>query len=164
MKQFLRRISPKRAVLDFMEVWQTPQQHRWPVMGVALAATFALFMLFIPESQRIEPRPPEVIYVSTWEEGRTERQIIASNCRNQELKDALQARLDERAEIRRDMYRALGRATFIDVDEIEANAEAEAAAAEAEEQAAREAVGLDDGAYAMSVEEYCAQALGDAAG
>ncbi len=164
MKQFLRRISPKRAILDFLEVWKTPQQHRWPVIGVSLAATFSLFMLFIPESQRIEPRPPEVIYISTWEEGRSERQIIASNCRNQELKDDLQARLDERAEIRRDLYRALGRATFIDVDEIEANAEAEAAEAAAQEQAEREAAGFDNSAYNLSVEEYCAQALGDAAG
>lgn len=163
MKQFLRRISPKRAALDFVEVWQTPQQHRWPVMGVALAATFALFALFIPESQRIEPRPPEVIYISTWEDGRSERQIIASNCRNQRLKDALQARLEERAEIRRDLYRALGRATFLDVDEIQANADAEAAAAEAKELATREAAGFDDAAYNMTVEEYCAQVLGDAA-
>lgn len=164
MKQFLRRISPKRAVKDFLEVWQTPQQHRWPVIGVSLAATFALFILFIPESQRIEPRPPEVIYISTWSEDRSEQQIIASNCRNQELKDALQARLDERAEIRRDMYRALGRATFIDVDEIEAEAEAERARIAQEEQAARDAAGFDDAAMAMSVEEYCAQALDGSAG
>ena len=164
MKQFLRRISPKRAAKDFVDVWKSDQQHRWPVMGVALAATFALFMLFIPESQRIEPRSPEVTYISTFSEDRTEEQIIASNCRNQELKDALQARLDGRAEIGRDMYRALGRATFIDVDEIEAEAEAERERIASEELAAREAAGFVALELPTSVEEYCAQALNAAAG
>lgn len=164
MRKFLRLISPKRAVLDFVEVWNQPTEHRWPVMGVALAATFALFMLFIPSSQRIAPQPPEVIYISTFEEGRSANQIIASNCRNQELKDALEARLEERAELRRDIYRALGRATFLDVDEMDAELAEEQARLQAEEQARLEAAGFDDAVLSMTVEEYCAQALDPALG
>lgn len=155
MKKFLRNISPRRAVTDFAKVWREPTDHRWPVLGVAMALTFALFMLFIPADRRIDPRPPEVIYISTWSDGRTEREIIASNCQNQRLKDDLEDRMAQRAEIRRDMYMALGRATFIDVDAIEAEAEAEAARVAAANEAAT--TGLES---AMTVEEYCARALG----
>ena len=155
MKKFLRSISPRRAFSDFVAVWREPTDHRWPVLGVAIAMTFALFMLFIPPNQRIEPRPPEIIYISTWAEGRSEREIIASNCENQRRKDDLEDRLAQRAEIRRDMYKALGRATFIDVDAIEAEADAEAARAAAAGEAATQAAET-----ALSVEEYCARALG----
>lgn len=155
MKQFLRQISPTGAFRDLLTVWREPGQNRWLVLGVAMSMTFCMFMLFVPESQRVEPRPPEVFYISTWAQDRTEQEIIASNCHNQELKDALEARLAEREEFRREIYRALGRATFIDVDAIEAEVEAEAAR---EAEAAAPAV-ADDAEPAMSVEEYCARAL-----
>lgn len=131
MKQFFRRVSPKRAVNDFAELWHQPTDHRWPILGVAIAATFAIFMLFIPESQRIEPRRPEVTYITSWSPDRTEAEIIASNIENQARKDEREAIEEQRAELRRDLYRALGRATFIDVDEMEAEIEAERAAEEA---------------------------------
>ncbi len=155
MKQFLRRISPKRAVLDFVEVWQQPSEHRWPVLGVAIAATFALFMLFIPESQRVEPRPPEVTWIATYDEARTREQIIRSNCENQLRQNEREDLLARRAELRRDMYMALGRATGMDVDSINREAEAERAAAEAEI-AVIDAI-LDP---ELSFEELCGSAEG----
>ena len=158
MKQFLRRISPRRAVADFITVWRQPTQHRWGLLGVAIALTFTLFMLFIPKSQMVEPEMPEVIYISTWAEGRSEAEIIASNCRNQELRDELEGLLAQRAEIRRDIYKALGRATFIDVDAIEA--EADAVRAEEEAAAARALPDNVDPLARLSVEEYCARAAG----
>ena len=48
------------------------------------------------------------------------------------------------------MYKALGRATFIDVDAVEAEAEAE--------RAAEVETGPTDEEIALSVEEYCARA------
>lgn len=157
MKEFLRNISPRKAVRDLLEVWGEPNKHRWPVLGVALAITFAMFMLFIPESYRTPLDEPEIIYISTWEDGRTQREIIASNCRNQELKDALQARLDARAELRQSLYVAMGRATFLDVDKMVAEAEA-SRAAEAAEAAANTPPPTAD--QLVTVEEYCARALG----
>lgn len=154
MKGFFRRISPRRAVTDFHDQWKQPTPHRWQILGVAMAATFAVFMLFIPESQRAPPARPDVLYISTFEEDRTEAQIIASNCANQELKDALRARLDATAERKREIYRALGRATFIDVDAIEAEIEAERPAE------SREETGPTPEEVALSVEEYCARAAG----
>ncbi len=153
MKRFLRLISPRRAVNDFTEHWRQPTPHRWQILGVACAATFALFMLFVPESTRIEQRRPELIYITTFEEGRTEEQIIASNCANQQLQNQLQARLEERIELRKEIYRELGRATFVDVDEMEAQAEA-ARAAEAGPE------GPTEEELALSLQEYCARAAG----
>ncbi len=155
MKNFWRRVSPKRAVKDFADHWQNPTPHRWPILGLAVAVTLSMILLFVPGNEQIKPRRPEVIYISTWEEGRSEAEIIASNCRNQLLKDELEDKLAQRAELRRDIYRALGRATFIDVDEIDARIEAERAAeaAAAPETAPANPLAADP---ALSLEELCA--------
>jgi hypothetical protein len=154
MRDFFKRVSPVRAMRDLLGVWHSDNPHRWPALGVAMAATFSLFMLFIPADQRIEDRPPEVTWITTFAEDRTPAQIIASNCRNHELKQELEARLADREEFRRDMYRALGRATFIDVDAIER----EVAAERASQASSTPHPVSDDPMARMSVEEYCSQA------
>ncbi len=152
MKSFLRRISPKRAVGDFAEQWRQPTPHRWQILGVACAATFALFFTLIPEGERITPARPELIFITTLDENRTDAEIIAENCANQELQDAIEARIAEREELRREMYRTLGRATFVDVDEMVEEAEAaRAASGEVDD-------GPTDDELALSVAEYCARA------
>ena len=150
MKRFFRHISPRRAVSDFHDEWKKPTPHRWQILGVAIAATFCVFMLLIPAGAKGPPTRPEVMLISTFDGARTQGEIIATNCANQELKDALQARLEENAERKREMYKALGRATFIDVDAVEAEAEAE--------RAAEVETGPTDEEIALSVEEYCARA------
>lgn len=128
---FWRNISPRGAVKDFLEHWSNPQPYRWQVLGISVAATFAMLMLFIPKSERIPPARPTVTYISTWEAGRTEAEIIASNIANQKRKDeaaAEAAALDER---RKEFFRALGRATGIDVDEMERKIVADKAAEDA---------------------------------
>jgi hypothetical protein len=155
MKQFFRRVSPRRAVTDFHEQWKQPTPHRWQILGVAVAATFAVFYSFVPDSTRVLPTRPEVIYISTWQEDRSDAEIIASNCANQQLKDELQARIDASNERRRELYKALGRATFIDVDELEEEIAEEPAAAAAD--AASEPTPEE---LALSVEEYCTRATG----
>ena len=134
---FWRRISPKQAIDDFSDQWQQPTPHRWHIMGVAIAATFAVFMVFIPESQRAPPARPDVTYITTYAPGRTLEEIQASNTANQERKDALAARRAAIEERKKELYRTLGRATFIDVDAMEAEIERdEAAAAREQEQSA----------------------------
>lgn len=154
MREFFRRVSPRRAVSDFAEQWSHPTPHRWQILGVACAATFCLFMLLIPESQRIKPAAPDLVFISTFEEGRTDAQIIAENCANQQAKDELEQRIAESEEARREMYRALGRATFIDVDEMEREAQARRAAEEGESEGPTEEERL------AAIEEYCARAAG----
>lgn len=152
MKRFLRRISPTRAIGDFADQWRQPTPHRWQILGVACAATFALFVLMIPESQRIAPERPELVYISTFEEGRSDSDIIASNCANQQLQAQIAAAIEENEERKRELYAALGRATFLDVDEMEREA--------AERRAAEEAEGPSEEELALSIEEYCARASG----
>ncbi len=156
MKGFFSRISPRRAVSDFKDEWKKPTPHRWQILGVAMAATFAVFMLFIPESQKGDPPRPEVMYISTFDGNRTEAEIIASNCANQELKDALQARIEANEERKREIYRALGRATFIDVDSMEEEIEA-GRATEVE-------TGPTPEEIAVSIDQYCARATGQGDG
>jgi hypothetical protein len=134
---FWRLISPRRAVEDFAHEWRQPNPYRWRVLGVSVAATFALMMLLLPDSERIQPRPPEVTWITTFAEGRTEAEIIASNVENQRRKERLAAEAADRAERRRQAYKALGRATGVDVDEMEAEIERERAAEQASARQAR---------------------------
>ena len=116
---FWRKISPRGAVDDFVHEWRRPNPYRWRVLGVSVAATFALMVVMIPDSERIEPRPPEVTWITTFEPGRTDEDIIASNIENQKRKDKLKAEAAARAEQRKKNARALGSAMGFDVDELE---------------------------------------------
>ena len=124
---FWSRISPKRAIDDFAGQWHEPTPHRWQILGVAAAATFAVLMVFIPETERGPPARPEVTYITTWAADRSREEIVASNLANQARKNALAARRAEIEERKKELYRALGRATFIDVDEMEADIQRERA-------------------------------------
>jgi len=134
---FWSRISPRRAVVDFAHEWRQPSPYRWRVLAVSVAATFAIMMVFIPEDQRVAPRPPQVTWITTYAPDRTEAEIIASNIENQRRKEERAALLAAREERRKELYRTLGRATGVDVDAMEAEiareraAEDEAAAAAA---------------------------------
>src|SRR6187397_595303 len=64
---FWRQISPRGAVGDFVHEWQRPNPYRWRVLGVSVAATFTLMVIVIPDTERAEPRPPVVTWISTFE-------------------------------------------------------------------------------------------------
>jgi hypothetical protein len=137
---FWRLISPGRAVADLVNEWRQPNPYRWRVLGMSVAITFTLMVMLIPESQPVPPPRPEVTYITTFAPDRTDEEIVATNIENQRRKDELQALRDAAAERRRDAYRALGRATGIDVDAMEAQIARERAAEErAAEEAARQA-------------------------
>ena len=62
------------------------------------------------------PGRPKVTYITSWPEHRSDAEIIASNMANQRRKDALAGEQAKRDEAVRDMYKALGRASGMDVD------------------------------------------------
>lgn len=113
------RFSPGGAIADFIEQWRQPTPYRWQILGVSVAMTFTLMVLMIPESQRVEPRRPEVTYITTFAPDRTEAEIIQSNIENQKRQDVIEAERAAREERRREAFRTLGRASGIDVDELE---------------------------------------------
>lgn len=92
---------------------------RMSVLLVAVLMTFGLLYSFTRERVRIPTRPPEVTYISTFASGRNEAEIVASNLANQKRQDALRAEQAAREEKAKDAYRALGRATGLDVDAME---------------------------------------------
>ena len=92
---------------------------RFGVLLVAGLLTTTLLYQLTRERVRIPPRPPEVTYISTFEPGRSDTDIEATNLANQKLQDRLRVEQAEREEKAKDAYRALGRATGIDVDAME---------------------------------------------
>ena len=135
---FFRKISPTGAVKDFAQVW-TSNPYRWRVLALSMAATGGMMAVFIPKSEIVPPAKPEVTYITTFREGRTDAEIVASNIRNQKIQDEVRKLDAEREEYQKELYRQIGRATLIDTDAIEkqiarekaAEAKVEAAKAEA---------------------------------
>ena len=117
--RFLRRLNPAPGLRDFWTEFSRPNPHRWPVLGVSIALTFTIFYVVTRERAVGLPSPPEVIYISTFEDGRSQEDIVASNIENQTRKEALAKREEERLEVRRELYRQLGKATGLDTDEME---------------------------------------------
>ena len=132
---YWRRISPRGAISDFVEEWRRPQPYRWQILGLAVAITFAMMVFLIPESQRIPPARPEVTYITTWQEGRTDEEIAASNAANQARKEEAARLAEERQARRREAFRALGKASGFDVDELERQYSEDAPATEPAEPA-----------------------------
>ena len=140
---YWRRLNPRGGLDDFLDYWRQPTPYRWQILGVSVALTFTLMVLFVPENQRAEPRRPEVTYISTFEAGRTDEQIRASNLVNQRRQDELRARRAALEERKKEMYRRLGRATGVDVDAMEERIAREERELEVREAAARDAAARD---------------------
>jgi hypothetical protein len=126
---FFRDVSPGGAVRGFFEQWHG-NPYRWRVLAVSIALTAIVFYLFIPPNVRADPRPFDIVYISTFEEGRSDEEIIASNIANQKVQDEYRALEKERVKIRQDAAAAIGRATGLDIEGMKAEIAKEEAAAE----------------------------------
>ena len=135
---FWKRISPVGAAKDFSNEFLRPNPYRWRIMAVSAVATFSIFSVMWNEGAKGPPAPPEVTWISTLSPDRSDAEIIAANMANQKEKDRLAAEQAARDEKVKDVYRALGRASGMDVDRIEREAKAERLAEERAE-AARKA-------------------------
>lgn len=112
------------------------QEHvkpNWSTLVVAAALTGIIMYQFTKERVRIPPPLPDVTYITSFEPGRTDAEILASNRENQTRQDRLRAEQAEREEEAREAYRTLGRASGIDVERMEREMR-EREAAEAAEQ------------------------------
>ncbi|MBS7671478.1 hypothetical protein [Croceicoccus gelatinilyticus] len=139
--RFFSLFNPVRAIRDFKEVWMQENPYRWRVALVALVATVSIFSIMFQEEHRIEPRAPEITWISTLDETRTDEEIMASNIANQEEQDRLRAEREQLEAEKREIYEAIGRASGIDVEAARAEGEAERAAqAKAEEEARQRAL------------------------
>lgn len=132
---FFSRFNPVGGVADFWNEFRRPNPYRWPILIISVLLTGIMIWGLARERVYLPPDPPKVTFINTFPEGRSIAEIRASNVENQrrkELRLAEQARRDEAA---KDAYRALGRATGLDVDAMEKKI----AADKAREEAARKA-------------------------
>lgn len=127
---FFRKISPTGAARDFVTVW-TANPYRWPVLAAAMGVTLALMILIIPRSEIVPPDKPEVTYITTLPDNRSDAEIIASNIENQKKQDEIRKQEAEQEEYRKDLYRAVGKATLVDTDAMEKQIAKDKAADEA---------------------------------
>lgn len=125
------RYNPSGGIKDFLNEIRRPTPYRWPIMIVSMLCTLGLMYWVVSESVLVTPERPKVSFISTFEPGRTDAEIVASNIANQQRNDRLAAEQAERDEAVKDAYRALGRATGIDVDAMERKIAQEKAAEDA---------------------------------
>jgi len=122
------RFNPAPGLLDFWHEIRRPHPYRWPILGLSLLPIAGIMTWALQQQYYAEPERPRIEYITTLEDGRSDAEIIAENRANQQIKDL---RAAEEARIqgqKREMYKALGRAAGMDVDEMEREADAERAA------------------------------------
>ena len=135
------RFNPAPGLIDFWNEIRRPHPYRWPILGLSVLPIAGILGWALEQRYYAEPERPQIEYITTLEDGRSDAQIAADNLANQQIKDL---RAAEEARIRdekRRMYKALGAAAGMDVEAMEREADAEraaeAAAAQRRDQAAR---------------------------
>lgn len=128
----LHRLNPGPGLSDFWSEFRKPQPYRWPILAVSALPFAVIFYWAAGEEVYLPPERPSVTYITSFAPDRSEAEIVASNEANQAKKDELRAQQEEFEQKKREMYRALGRATGVDVDAMEAQIEAERAQKAAE--------------------------------
>jgi hypothetical protein len=132
-----REATPRGAIADFKTVYEQAGKNRWWIALAAALTTFGVFSIMAGESWKKARKLPEVIYINSWPADRTDAETKAFIEENQRRKDeraALEAEAEAEA---RKFWKALGRASGMDVEKIEAETKAEAAAKAKAEAAAQ---------------------------
>lgn len=136
----LRRFNPGPGAADLWEYIKQPQEYRWPIVA-ASCIPVAVILLWAGSESVIAPLDrPNVTYITTLDENRTDEEILASNIENQRIQDERRARIQEIEDRKRELYKALGAASGMDVEAMEEQAAAERAREEAELEALRREV------------------------
>lgn len=134
----ISRLNPKDGVQDFWSEFRRPNPYRWRILAASIVLTSGLMYLIIREDLVGPPVPYDVEYITSFEPGRTDEEIIASNIENQRRKEEIEALFEQNEERKKELYRALARASGMDPDKIEREAAEEEAREEAAATARRE--------------------------
>ena len=132
------RFNPTSGIADFWNEIRRPQPYRWPILGLSILPVALILYWAMGSTVYGEPERPKITYITTLDPARTDAEIMAENIANQEVKDLRAAEEARIAAKKRDMYKALGAAAGMDVEEMERKAEAERAAAEAAQASQRD--------------------------
>ncbi len=133
-RSYFKHVNPRGAVSDFREVFQQAGKNRWRIALAAMAITGTLFWALTKDSWRIPPPKPQITYINSFPMDRTAAETKAFIEKNQKIKDEQEALRKANEEESKKLWRAVGKASGMDVDKIERDAKA----AEAAEAAARQ--------------------------
>lgn len=133
----LSRFNPTSGILDFWTEFRKPNPLRFPILLVSMLPFGVIFYWLGTETVYKDPERPSITYITTFDPARSDAEIIATNEANQEVKDMREEAEERLAQRKRDLYKALGAAAGMDVEEIAAEADARRAAEAAAEEAAR---------------------------
>ncbi|WP_209346836.1 hypothetical protein [Pontixanthobacter sp. CEM42] len=128
----IQRLNPAGGIADFWQEFKKPTPYRWPILGVSALMTAGLMFLIIREDVVGPPVPPNVTYITSFAEGRSDEEIIASNLVYQAHKEKRDAMIAAREERKKEIYRALARASGMNPREIEKKAAEQLAREDAE--------------------------------
>ena len=132
------RFNPASGISDFWNEIRRPTPYRWPILGLSTLPVALILYWAMGSTVYGEPERPRITYITTLDAARTDAEIMAENLANQEVKDLREAQLERVAARKREMYKALGAAAGMNVEEMERKAEAERAAEAAAEAKRRE--------------------------
>jgi hypothetical protein len=125
---YWKDVSPTGMVADFVTVWKQAGHNRWRFAAISAACTFAVFYLMSTQEGHAPHPPPKVTYISILKAHRTDAEIEAENVANQAAKEANAREWARRDKDVRDLYKAIGSMSGMDVDKIARDADAEDAA------------------------------------
>lgn len=132
------RFNPASGISDFWNEIRKPTPYRWPILGLSFLPVALILYWAMGSTVYGEPERPRITYITTLDAARTDAEIMAENRANQEIKDLREAERERVAARKREMYKALGAAAGMNVEEIERKAEAERSAEAAAEATRRE--------------------------
>jgi hypothetical protein len=134
------RFNPAPGFADFWHEFRRPNPYRWPFLALSVLPVAGMLYWGMNSTMYGEPERPKIEYITTLDSARTDAEIMAENRANQEVKDLRAAEEARIAARKRAMYKSLGAAAGMDVEEIERKADAERAAAKAEAERRRAAL------------------------
>jgi hypothetical protein len=113
---FIKNASPRKAGSDLWALLREKRNDRLPLMLAACIPPLAIFLAVNNDvNKRMEKPASEVIYFESWPSTRTREESLTAIQENQKQKDRAMA-------AQREAYKAMGRATGIDVDRMEKEA------------------------------------------
>eukprot|EP01036_Dinobryon_divergens_P047977 gene47977-64372_t len=145
MRMLPSRFNPAGGLADFWNEIRRPQPYRWPILIVSILPAAFMVWWGVNSTQYGEPERPQIEYITTLDPARSEAEIAAEIRANQEIKDLREAEEARIAEEKRRIYKEIGRASGMDVEEIERKAAAERAAEKAEAAAKAKAAASEGG-------------------
>ncbi|MEE4201767.1 hypothetical protein [Erythrobacter sp.] len=128
------RFNPKPGILDFWSEFRKPNRFRWPILALSMVPFAVIFYWLSSETAYKTPERPQITYITTFDPDRSDAEIMASNMANQEVKELREAAREDLEERKRDLYKALGAAAGMDVEEIDRRGREARAAEERAEQ------------------------------